>query len=360
MNNSADNRISIMFVIDGLYSGGKERQLVEILKGLDKKKFRLGIITFHRELFYTNTAKHLSEYFVELDKDKNKFKPFFTIWKSIKEFNPDIIHTWDYLSSLYVFLPTKFKSIKFVNGSIRDSGIERGWQYMAKKLMLKFADLVVANSLQGLKAYKIKGEVIYNAIDKKRFSTDNKVAGYSMIMVASFSNYKNHQMFIDAAHELLKSGIIDDVYLAGDGELKRNYVDQVATFDESISSKFYFLGTISKVEEILKKCSIGVLCSTVEYSEGVSNSILEYMAAGLVPIATNIGATSEIIENGLNGFLVSPGSAAEIVEKVKLVKQDKVLFSNIILNARQTIDQKFNYEKNIYQLILLYKKLINK
>jgi glycosyltransferase involved in cell wall biosynthesis len=351
-------RINILFVIDRLGRGGKERQFIEILRGLDKDKLRVGIITYNKNLFYTEQAKSHSEFFVVLDKKSNKFKPFFTIWTCFKAFKPDIVHTWDYLSSLFVYFPVKFYSTKFINGSIRDSGTEKGWQNKSKKLMLRAADIVISNSQAGLKSYNVKGKVIYNAVDINRFEAIEQNNEFNIIKVANFSDYKNHKMFIDAAIKLIEENVIDEVFLAGNGVYEQKYIQYVKEKGDVISSKFNFLGQISNVEQYLKKCKIGVLCSTVEYSEGVSNSVLEYMAAGLIPVATDIGATSEIIEDNKNGYLIEADSSNKLFMKIKHIINNYSSQNQIVKNAKQTIKQKFNYEINIKKLSKLYLNLV--
>ncbi len=353
-----NKKINILFVIDGLYPGGKERQFMELLKALDKSVYTIGIVTFHKNMFYTGQAKSFADYFIELDKSGNKFKPFFTVFSVFKKFRPDIVHTWDYLSSLYAYLPTKIFKVKFVNGSIRDAGIEKGWQFKAKKMMLKLADLAIANSQKGLDNYGVKGKVIYNAIDFGRFSRKHINGEFRIIKVANFTDYKNHQMFLDAAVELLNERIVDRVFLAGSGKYEEKYQKYVALLPENIASRIEFLGAVKNIEQYLEKCSIGVLCSTTQYSEGISNSVLEYMAAGLIAIATDIGATNEIIQDGKNGFLVPPNDANAIIEKIKLVKENTELQLRIKSNAIETIKTKFNYQKNTQELSNLYKDLI--
>ncbi|MFN8258885.1 MAG: glycosyltransferase [Bacteroidales bacterium] len=353
-------KIKILYIIDGLFPGGKERQFIEILKGLDREEFTIGIVTFNRDLFYSKQAKELSDYFVELDKRKNKFKPFITIWKCFTHFKPDLVHTWDYLSSLYSYFPAKFSGSKFINGSIRDSGTEKGWQNLVKKIMLRISDLVIANSLAGLKNYGVnKGEVIYNAVDLNRFLPKHQNEEFNVIMVANFSDYKDHNTFTLAAIQLVKNGIVDKVYYAGDGKFRSKYEQMVGNEMPGETNQFVFLGAIANVEEILQNCEVGVLCSTLKYSEGISNSVLEYMAASLVPVVTNIGGSSEIINNTLNGFLINAESVDEIISKVKLVKSDKEIRDKIIFEARKTIEEKFNYKNNLIKLVDIYKRLIH-
>ncbi len=353
-------KIHILYLIDGLYPGGKERQFIEILKGLNREEFKIGIVTFNKNKFYTYQAKELSDYFIELDKTSNKFKPFVSIWKCFSQFKPDIIHTWDYLSSMYGYLPSRFHGVKFVNGSIRDSGTEKGWQNTTKKIMLQLADLTISNSLAGLRTYGIsKGEVIYNAVDQNRFLEKENSEEFNLIKVANFTDYKDHLTFTMAAIELVNRKIVDHIFYAGDGKYKEKYRNLVNEKANPNFDKFVFLGAISNIEEYLKKCSVGVLCSTVKYSEGISNSVLEYMAASVVPVVTNIGGSSEIITDNVNGFLTRPESPKDIIAIVELIKSDKKLQERIIKEAKNTISEKFNYQGNLNKLIGLYRNLIN-
>lgn len=353
-------KIKILYLIDGLFPGGKERQFIEILKNLDRKVYQIGIITFNRNLFYTEQAKQLSEYFIELDKSKNKFKPFLSIWKHFKHFKPDIVHSWDYLSSMYAYFPLKRYGAKFINASIQDVGVEKGWKLRLKKMMLHLADIPLSNSKTGLRNYGVKGEYVYNALDLNRFYEKEENSEFTIIKVASFSDYKDHQCFILAAIELVKRNVVDKVYLAGDGVHKQKYIERVKLEGENISEKFKFLGSISNVEEYLRRCNVGVLCSTTKYGEGISNSILEYMAAGVAVVATNIGATSEIIEHYKNGLLISESSVNELIESVEFLKAEPDLSLRLINKAKTTVSEKFNYKKNIEKLECLYGKLLKK
>lgn len=350
--------IKVLFIIDGLGGGGKERQLYEIVKVLSKtSSLKTGIITFNKNTYYSERIKKLVPFFVELKKRPTRLEPFFTIWKQITTFKPDVIHTWDSLSSMYVYLPMKYFKVKFIDGSIRDAGIEKGWRLFLKKYFLKRADLVIANSKAGLQSYDVVGEVIYNAIDISRFYTREKTDEVNSIMVANFTDYKDHQTFIDASIELAKMDLTDNIFLAGDGPYKQAHIDSLKKNHPEIFHRFHFLGLTGNVEKYLSKCRFGVLCSTSTYSEGVSNSILEYMAAGLVAIATDVGGMGEAINNRENGFLIEEKKPDHIVNIISMLIKDRNLSKNIIKEARRTIETKFSYTGNINKLKGIYEKL---
>jgi glycosyltransferase involved in cell wall biosynthesis len=348
----------ILYIIDGLRAGGKERQLVEVLKYLNSNSsIKTGIISFNRENHYSEEVRKLVSFFTVLKKRPTRLEPFFTIWKSFWQFKPDIIHTWDSLSSMYAYLPAKLSGSKIIDGSIRDAGIDNGWMLWIKRFYLKRADLILGNSFAGLKYYGVNGEVLHNSIDITRFRTRFENTECNVIMVANFTEYKDHETFINASLTLVLSEKVDNIYMAGDGRHKSYYIELINTKYKDIAHKFHFLGTIRNVEEYMGKCKFGILCSTREYAEGVPNSVLEYMAAGLIAIATNVGGVSEIITDGINGFLVEPNDANRIIEIIDSINKTDEVAKDIIDNAKQTILHNFSPDKNVSKLMNIYSDL---
>jgi glycosyltransferase involved in cell wall biosynthesis len=343
----------LLYISDGLTSGGKERQLVEIIKLINRDKFNIGVLTYNENQHYSKFVKENVEFFREINKVESKITPFKKTWKAIIEFKPDVIHTWDSLSSLYAYLPSKINNIFFIDGSIRDAGIEKGWQRILKKSFLKLSDLNIANSLAGLENYNSKGLVVYNAININRFKTST-LKEKNMIMVAGFSDYKDQKTVIDAAAELMANNEIEFLYLIGGGKMLETYKGYVLSNFPNLSNRIVFTGVIENVEEYLTGCKYGILCSTEQFGEGLSNSVLEYLASGLISIVTNIGGSKEIIDNGENGFLIKAGDKDEIIKIISEVNKNDDLADKIITNAKKTIQTKFNHEKNIELLENIY------
>jgi glycosyltransferase involved in cell wall biosynthesis len=340
-------RIKLLMVCSGLVPGGKERQLIEVVKSLDKDKFTIGIITFNKNQHYSNQAKQFSFYFKELYKRPTRFEPLFTIWSCFKEFNPDIVHSWDTISSFYCFLPCKILGIPLIDGSIRDAGIDKGIFYFLKRALLLRANEIIANSMAGLKAYNTNGIVIYNIINTDRFLSQSETNEFNLIMTANFSKFKDHETFLKAAIILVQEKTVDQVFLLGEGIYREKYILWLKNNYPAERNHFHFPGAVRNVEQYLAKCRIGVLCSTVAYSEGLSNSVLEYMSAGLVPIVTNLGGSPEIISDCYNGYLIKPGDFHRIVEYVRILKSDPDFLRLIATRARNTIETKFSMINNL-------------
>ena len=82
-----------------------------------------------------------------------------------------------------------------------------------------------------------------------------------------------------------------------------------------------FLGKRKDVETLVQQIDIGVLCT---FTEGISNSVMEYMAAGKPVVVTNGGGSCELITDGVQGFLVPPAQPLAVAEKIELLAGDSV------------------------------------
>ncbi|MFZ4589580.1 MAG: glycosyltransferase [Ignavibacteria bacterium] len=337
-------------------NGGKERQLVETLRNLDLNLFRIGLITFNSNQYYSKLAKRISEYFSVLTKDKSVLEPFVTVFEAFERFKPDIVHSYDLLSSMYTYFPSKMYNTKIINASIQDSGLDKGWQFKVKKRLLSVSNINISNSMKGFSYYNTYGEVLYNFIDSQRFSDEKNNVGFNVAMVANFSEYKDYLSYFRVVKELIKFNLIDKAYAVGSGKYLSKYQMEIDA-DENLKDKVIFTGNTENVERFLSNVSIGFLFSTEEYGEGISNSVLEYMASGVIPVVSDIGASSEIIDNGVDGFLVNKYDTVAIVEIVSKLRKDERIRDQIIENAKKKISDRFDLKRNIKQLVDIYSRI---
>jgi glycosyltransferase involved in cell wall biosynthesis len=112
--------------------------------------------------------------------------------------------------------------------------------------------------------------------------------------------------------------------------------------------------SVEKAREIYSKSLVWIMASRWE---GFSVPVLEAMACGAVPVATDCGGPRDIIEDGENGFLVEVGNVDQIVDRAMQLLNDKMLRDRMRLKAKATVD-KFNWEKSIDQLENVFKKLV--
>ena len=109
--------IRVLHFTDTLRAGGKERQLVELCKGLAQEKdITCELATMSEDDHYNAASKLDIKLHHLIRKTRKDFTILFKLYKLCKEVKPDIIHTWDSMTSVYAFLISKLIGSKFLNG----------------------------------------------------------------------------------------------------------------------------------------------------------------------------------------------------------------------------------------------------
>ena len=167
----------ILHLTDSLGPGGKERQIVELLRGLfahrDIKSF-VGV-TDEEEVRYEIGMEH-AQVIQLVRRGRRDLRLFKNLYELVSDLKIDIIHSWSPMCSIYAAPVAKVCGTAFVNGFVRDAPPHMTlWNknYLMGKLTIPFSDIVVANSRAGLAAYHIperKGLCIYNGFNPERVS----------------------------------------------------------------------------------------------------------------------------------------------------------------------------------------------
>ena len=108
-------KVKILYATDGLGNGGKERQLIETIKNINTDKFEVGVITFNSNQYYSEMVEQISEYYSAFIKEKNILEPFVSVFDAFEKYKPDIVHSYDLLSSMYTYIPSKVYKSKILN-----------------------------------------------------------------------------------------------------------------------------------------------------------------------------------------------------------------------------------------------------
>ena len=367
--------MKVLFIINTLASGGKERRLSELLKHLvlfDEVKFELVIMStdvHYRQVFDLGVSIHFI-----IRRTKKDLSVFFKTYKLIRNYRPDIVHCWDSMTAVYAAPICKMLKIKLVNGMVIDVPVRRNLlnkHWLRARITFPLSSRIVGNSKAGLLAYhapKSKSVCIYNGIRMSRFAglkdptlikeeifRDRQFDGFVIGMVAAFEDRKDYSTLVDAAMLVCKD--YDNVKFVFVGEGTKMSIIKNKVLQEYID-KVLFLGKRTDVESIINIFDLGVLLTNSNvHGEGISNSILEYMALAKPVIATRGGGTGEIVIDGQTGFLVSPGDPKEVSERIVLLMKDRDLCKSIGLNARESITGHFSISHMVDRYINLYKTL---
>jgi glycosyltransferase involved in cell wall biosynthesis len=124
---------------------------------------------------------------------------------------------------------------------------------------------------------------------------------------------------------------------------------------KSIGANFYW--RFPSVESARGLYSVSRTWVLASRSEGFPAPILEAMACGAIPVATRCGGSTDIIEDGVNGYLVDVGDVSKIVSRVMSVFEDEHLASRMRSAAKETIAT-FSWDRCINQLESVLKGLL--
>jgi glycosyltransferase involved in cell wall biosynthesis len=88
--------------------------------------------------------------------------------------------------------------------------------------------------------------------------------------------------------------------------------------------------------------------------EGLPLTILEAMANGLPVIASDIGGISQVIENDEDGLLVKPGNVSELINAIRILKNDEEMRLEFSTAARKTIEDKYSKERMVDETLAVF------
>lgn len=363
----------ILHVTESLGAGGKERQIVELLRGLfphrDIESFVA--ITDEEDWRYDVDREHAQviQLFRRGRKDLSIFKSLYDLIHNLKI---DIVHSWSSMCAVYAAPVTKLSGTAFVNGFVRDAPHMTLWNksYFRGKLTIPFSDIVVANSRAGLAAYDIpkrKGLCIYNGFNPERIAnlTDQAelrgkleiVTPHIVGMIANFTPKKDYAIFVEMACRICR--VRDDVTFVavGSGKMLSEVRDRVPP---ELSPHIKFLGRQEDVESITNLFTVGVLVTNTRlHGEGISNAITECMALGKPVVATNDGGTPELVLEGRTGFLVPSHDAEALTDRVLKLLNDRRLASEFGMEGRRRIETAFSLDTMTNAYLRLYRELAN-
>lgn len=373
-------RITVLFPIAGLPLGGAEQQLLELVKGLNKSKFRIIVLTLSRGGTLEPEFRKVPG--VRLIGLKRKgisgFLILLKIIAILRRIKVDVVQPFITPAIFYSILPalicgTPVKIVTERSGPGRKNGTPFRYRIylLAEDLLTRFTDCSVANSEAGKRYLIERGinpsrvKVIYNGINLNRLNAaDEKVdeirhklgvspTGKIVGMIATMFPVKNHTMFLNAAARICH--FIPDVRLAlvGSGPLHSN-LERLAC-DLGLESKVIFFGDQRDVGAYLKAFDIAVLTSD---TEGCSNFLLEAMALGKPIVATDAGGNRELVYNGANGVLVPPRDAEALADAIINLLNNPALAQSMGQAGKERVTTQFSLENMVSQYESLYEDIL--
>ncbi len=369
-NTVEDRRgIKVMHVITDLDVGGAERMLVSYLTA-DRSSapacFVVSLLSggvFAEWLRQSGLAVHE----MKMGRAVGNLLSLFRIAAIIRREKPDVIQSWmyhaDLVSTLALLLSGRIRKTRLYWG-VRCSDMDTSKYRVTLRIAIWacswlswIPDGIIANSFAGMKVHKDLGYasenffVIPNGVDAERFSPDARLReevrreldipedAFAVAMVARRDPMKDHETFIRAIDQI--PGAIGVLPGKGTDELP----DQ---------PNLRRLGVREDIERIYAACDIVCLCSA--FGEGFPNVLVEGMAAGLAPVATDVGDCARIV--GDVGEIVPPRDVeafAGAVGNLIRLGREKVVERGAI--ARERIEAEYALDRAVENFDSVYREV---
>jgi colanic acid/amylovoran biosynthesis glycosyltransferase len=149
--------------------------------------------------------------------------------------------------------------------------------------------------------------------------------------------------------------------IIGDGPLKADFEKLIAELDVSNLVKLLGWKQHQEIAEILDNCHL-FLAPSVTAADGNQdapvNTLKEAMAMGLPVISTYHGGIPELVEDGVNGFLVPERDANAIAQKLAYLIEHPELWESMGTAGRHRVEEKYDMEKLNDELVEIYQSLL--
>lgn len=263
----------------------------------------------------------------------------------------DLVHCWLFQSIIQGGIVCRSAGIPCIGGvhSMRDLMVitkQKRWERYVIDHSFDFMDLQVFTScsmaLDFLDSGCVKRDsvrMVYNGVDCDYF-TPPQSGGSELVSVGRISPEKGLGELRKVVARLRDTFPGMRCRIAGSGEPQ--------TFEE-----FEYDGHVDDIRKFLRRAAVYISTS---HTEGLSMALLEAQACGVPAVARNIGANSEVIEQGVTGFLCD--TLEEFAEAVKLLWTRSDLRNEMAKNARKRIQEKFSIQQQIEKLESIYNELL--
>ena len=326
---------NVLHLLHSLDVGGAERLVLSLCHQLKKNKRFSPIVcglTNNRGL--QNEFERLNIPLISLGKaDGFDTSIPLKIRKIIKEKNISIIHSHNVGAWIYGVFTQIISPVKLVHTEHSNVFEHEKFRFVFERFLAVFTSKIIADS-QMVADYMVTKQhiaqkkiiTIWNGVDIDLFQNTIQHNGppeawakNKLVLgcVARLVPVKDHNTLLSAFKLIISSFPETHLLLVGDGP-ERERIEEKAD-QLNISQNVTISGFTDDVRPYLALTDIFVLSSL---SEGIPISLLEAMASGLPVVATSVGGTPEVIENGITGYLVPPNSPLEFSKKVKLLLKD--------------------------------------
>lgn len=326
---AATTRPDVLFVLNNLGIGGSERKIVRLANRLRDEGMLVSLACLNGPFTLAQGIRRDVPLARLERRGKFSFGALMRLRQIIARDRPPTVVAVNLYQALYVMLACRFQPYRPRTVALVNTSTFKGHRF-AKRLyqsVLARLDHTVHGS-DAQRAFWFRANckawtnssVIYNGVDSahfeasaflepaKRLRASMGLRPESLLVgtVGMCRPEKNQDVLLTMMRRLRVSGVDVHLAIAGDGPLRAHLEKRAAELE--VAPRVHFIGAVEDVRPLLAALDIFVLPSTAV--ESFSNAALEAMSMGRPVILSDIGGAREMIQDGVEGYVVSPDELA--------------------------------------------------
>ncbi|MEV4626831.1 glycosyltransferase [Micromonospora sp. NPDC049523] len=366
--------LRVCLVICQLGLGGAEKQLVLLAEGLSRLGVEVRVVVLTRAGAREDALRVAGVPVVHLGLRQpggwRAVPHLVATWGRLAGYlrrsRPDVVHAFLFSSYVLGAPAARLAGVPvFVAGrrSLDDFKRGRRWMLAAERISARMTDLLVANAhavaerVRETERVPAGGlSVVYNGLPSAAFATVEPArldsAHPVVLCVANLRSLKGHRHLLDAAALLRDRGLTCTLALVGDGPER----DALRAHAIRIGVDTRLLGARLDVDGLLARADVVALPSM---TEGMSNAVMEAMAAGRAVVASAVGGIPELLADG-RGLLVRPGDPVGLANALERLLRDRAYAESIGRAARDWSRSHLAADLMVHRHLVLYDMLLKR
>lgn len=378
----ASSPLRVMLMTDEMEVGGSQRQIVQLALGLKERGIECVVLYFIKPSFLVDRLHAAGIQTLRVDK-RRRVDPGF-VWKlrqTIRQWAPDVLHCYSFTAELWGAIATRLLPaaerptlITSVRGtyewysanqwrmkhwaSQRSQGIisnsREGAEYAARQMGLPMSRFSIVHN--GVEVPEPAADAVAALRKEYTAATPNGQADAPfetlLLFVGRLVEHKNLPRLLDAFARVATERPHVRLLLVGGGPLHDALVARIREL--KLDGRALLLGERPDVAALMKAADLLVAPSL---REGMSNVILEAMALGLPVLATRVGGTPEVIEDGRHGVLVDPIDTLALADAMLQLIDDPVRRQAIGQAGRQKVLEQYSPPAMVSAMLKEYSRV---
>ena len=371
----------VLHLLTSFEVGGTERQAVELLKRIDRRRFDVSLAALRLEgPLYQEVAAifpRVPQFPLTSFYNANAAKQLMRLRGLMIGERVDILHAHDFYAGLLGAAAARLARVRVIACQRHMRLSDRRVHEWGTRFTHRLAHRVLVNSeairdhlladghiapekiiviRNGLSAAAERAVLDSDGRAKRRAALLRELnleEGAKLIgLVARLQPVKGHRYFIAAASRIAAAEPNAHFLLVGDGALRREIEEQAA--QAGVNDRVHLLGARDDAATIAAGFDVAVSASL---SEGLPNAVMEAMAAGAPVVATSVGGTAELVIDGATGFLAPPTDADALARRILDALLDPEQSARMAAQGRRRILDLFSMRRMVESVEQLYAEM---